>query len=113
MDINQNDYTEREQIEREVYAKRQKRASRSAFFWGVTAGLIVALCISGGMYLYSKQHYKQASTDQKSEKPRSVLDNSVIAKIHVLEQSVNDYYLEEVDNKAIADSIYAGYINGL
>ncbi|MBE5870255.1 MAG: S41 family peptidase [Lachnospiraceae bacterium] len=65
------------------------------------------------MYLYSRQHYKQTSTDQKSEKPRSVLDNSVIAKIHVLEQSVNDYFLEEVDNKAIADSIYAGYINGL
>jgi carboxyl-terminal processing protease len=113
LDINQNDYTEREQIEREVYAKRQKRASRSAFLWGVTVGLIVALCISGGMYLYSRQHYKQTSTDQKSEKPRSVLDNSVIAKIHVLEQSVNDYFLEEVDNKAIADSIYAGYINGL
>ena len=112
METNQNEYPEYNELEESFQVKETGKKGRHYFFWGVAAGLIVALCISGGMYYYYRGHYKTASTASVNDSG-TVLTSNVIAKIHLLEQSVDDYYLEEVDKEAVADSIYAGYIDGL
>lgn len=108
MDENQNEYLGNEIAEQQTGNQSDKKRS---FTSGVIVGLVVALLISGGMYIVSSMRFKQASSEKTEN--TSVLSNQVISKIHVLEESINEYYLDEVDEDAVADSLYAGLIEGL
>ena len=110
MDENQNELREQELVQQPDPATNSSER-RKSFLSGIIVGLVAALLISGGMYLYSRLHYKQASADTVENE--SYLNNNVINKIHVLEESINEYYLEDVDPEAVADSLYAGLIDGL
>jgi carboxyl-terminal processing protease len=110
LDENQKEVKEMngEQVEQPV---DNKAVRRKAFMTGIIVGLAVALCITGGMYLYSRMNYRQASADASDGK--TYLSSNVINKIHVLEESINEYYLEDVDEEEVANSLYAGLIAGL
>lgn len=95
----------------EVNVNSDKKLKSRFFMSGMVVGLAAALCISAGMYLYAKGNYKQASAENKEED--SVISAGVLNKLHVLEESVDEYYLEKADPDAVAESLYAGLINGL
>lgn len=89
-----------------------KTAKRKSFMSGLVAGLVISLCISMGMYVCSRYTYRQTSANA-AENNKSVLNNNVITKMHVLEESIEEYYLEEMDQDAVAESLYAGLVEGL
>jgi len=87
-----------------------KSSATKAFMGGLVIGLAIAVMISGCMFLYSRSNYSQASATKDDD---SVLSGSVVRKLKLLEDSIDDYYLEEKDDKEIADSLYKGLIEGL
>lgn len=89
-----------------------KTAKRKSFMSGLVTGLAISLCISMGMYVCSRYTYRQTSANA-AENNKSVLNNNVITKMHVLEESIEEYYLEEMDQDAVAESLYAGLVEGL
>lgn len=90
----------------------EKAMKQKSFMSGFVVGQVIALCISLGMYAYSQYNYRQTSTNAV-ENNKSVLSNNVITKMHVLEESIDEYYLEEMDRDAVAESLYAGLVDGL
>lgn len=88
-----------------------KKQKRNSFLYGIIAGLVIATVISGINYGISATKYKKTS---KTENDREyLLDDNVINKIHVLEESIEKYYLEEVDAEEVTDSLYKGLVQGL
>lgn len=43
----------------------------------------------------------------------TALENKILSKVNILEQYISAYFLDEVDDKKMADSVYKGVINGL
>ena len=48
-----------------------------------------------------------------SAKEGSVLDKDVLKKLELLEDSINRYYLESIDEDELKDSLYHGFVAGL
>ena len=102
---------EQQSLRRSVQTANAKTERTKSFLLGLFVGLMVSLIISGGMYLYNKIGYKQASVMADSEK--SALTERVNTKLHVLEDSINKYYLGDVDYDEMGESLYRGLIAGL
>lgn len=103
---------EAEQISR---PRMQEAVSKTeitkSFLTGLFIGLAVSLLISSSMYLYSRFSYKKAANI--GEKQDTVLTDRVDAKLHVLEDSIQQYYLGDIDYDHMSESLYKGLVDGL
>ncbi len=43
----------------------------------------------------------------------SALEHKILNKVNVLEMFINEYFLDEIDEEKMADSVYKGVVNGL
>lgn len=98
-----------------------KTATKKGFAQGMTAGLFlcaIILCIS---YITSqlvpagssKSAIASIDNSETEEESKSVVNNEVVKKLQLLEESIDEYYLKEVDAQEVENSIYKGLVAGL
>lgn len=88
----------------------------NVFAWGVVTGLLIALCITGSMYIYNAykaEQIQQASTEQTQEAEQSVVNVAVEKKLKLLEDSIDKYYLNDVTTEDLETGVYKGVIEAL
>ncbi len=86
-------------------ASKRKKSRKPVFIFLV---LLVVLSMTAGVAIgrMLRNPYASAESSNLNEK-------EVVEKLSMLEQCINNYYLDEVDQDKMRDGIYKGYISGL
>ncbi len=86
-----------------------------AFFGGLFAGALIVGIISAVWIHRNTISLLGGSTTQtlSLSGKDSVIDNEVVEKLQLLEDSIDKYYLESVSENDVKDSLYHGFVQGL
>lgn len=91
-------------------------SEKKSFRSGLVCGLLLAILMMGsvfiGSHVYGKFIYrntKEASAKAKDE----VVNSSTNNKMQVIKDTIEQYYLEDVDEELMTDGIYAGMVASL
>lgn len=97
-------------------------------YWiGLLSGLLISVFIvccvlCGKMFLTPADEYEQSSAQTSGHRAESIsrlnpdaegFDEDVIEKINLLKTAIEYYYVEELDEDAMADGLYSGLMNSL
>lgn len=97
-------------------------------YWiGLLSGLLISVFIvccvlCGKMFLTPADEYEQSSAQTSGHRAESIsrlnpdsegFDEDVIEKINLLKSAIEYYYVEELDEDAMADGLYSGLMNSL
>ena len=97
--------------------KSELRVKRLSFMNGFLVGLLAALSISAAVYLITAKLYPAAQlasgTPDTTPASDTVLTKSVESKIRLLEDSLKEYYLEDVSNEELEVGLYKGLVEAL
>lgn len=98
--------------------KKQKAMKRTWFMGGIIVGLVVALLISCATYLVNimrdgGEARLVSSSPDHTEADDSVLSSGVESKIRLLEDSIKEYYLSDVNNEELEIGLYRGLVEAL
>lgn len=85
-------------------------------YWsGLLSGLLLALCIFGfgfvGKQVYTIYTLKHPAAAEVP--PEKLLDTYTSSKVGVIEDTIETYYLEEVEKRKLQDGIYSGMVEAL
>lgn len=100
----------------EMEHANENRTKRPGFVSGLFLGMLIALCISSAAYLIAQKHAQTrlvSATPDATSNADTVMTKSVESKVRLLEDSLKDYYLEDVSNKDLEVGIYRGLIDAL
>jgi len=85
-------------------------------FWsGLLSGLLLAVLIFTAGYL-GKQLYTIHTMQQyekQDSKSTELLDDYTTSKVDIIEDTIDTYFLEDVDRKVLENGIYAGMVDSL
>ena len=96
--------------------------NRKSFWGGVLTGVLAVALVAGGIYLgYSAWMFFQYSRTQNvsvQETAEGVSANSVatqntLNKLDVIEETIEKYYLEDVEEQTLEDGVYKGMVEAL
>lgn len=97
-----------------------KTASKQGFAKGLTTGLFICaiiLCISyiASQVVPAKSIKSTIATtgSSKSEETEQVVNDEVVKKLQLLEESIDEYYLKEPNQEDMENSLYKGLVAGL
>ena len=97
-------------------------------YWiGLLSGLLISVFIvccvlCGKMFLTPADEYEQSSAQTSGHRAESIsrlnpdaegFDEDVIEKINLLKSAIEYYYVEDLDEDAMADGLYSGLMNSL
>lgn len=84
------------------------------FAGGMLAGVLV-MGIICAILIHQRSPFLEPEATEASvqTKEDSIIDDEVLQKLQLLEQSVDRYYLEGVSENDIEESLYHGFVNGL
>lgn len=103
--------------EKEVTQEQLLKAARKGgFAGGITTGLVIGAIIICTSYIASQLTPSKASTavlNTAKEGSGRVIDSDVVKKLQLLEESIDEYYLEDVENEQVENSLYKGLVAGL
>ena len=95
-------------VENNTTEKKSVVKSVLLFCGGVALGALVVSVIFAIMI-----HRMTPATVTASGQEGSVLDDEVVQKLMLLEDGIDEYYLGDVDEAALEDSLYHGLVDGL
>ena len=94
----------------------EQNNQRNAYWSGLLSGLLLAILLIGSIFL-GKQVFRVYEAKKVVEESKSqdaeLLNNYTTAKVGIIEDTINQYYLEEVDRSKLEDGIYNGLVSAL
>ena len=94
----------------------EQNNQRNAYWSGLLSGLLLAILLIGSIFV-GKQVFQIFETKKIAENAQSqdaeLLNDYTEAKVGILEDTINQYYLEEVDRSELEHGIYTGLVNAL
>lgn len=94
----------------------EQNDQRKAYWSGLLSGLLLAILLIGvifvGKQVFSIFEAKKIVGEAQSENAE-LLNDYTEAKIDVIEDTIHQYYLEEVKRSELEDGIYTGLVNAL
>lgn len=101
-----------QQLQEQAQKQESKKGKAFLFVLGLFLGVVCTGLFSA---FFNKQHNNVATTVASEEKvvSDSVLDKETVYKLQSLEDGIDQYYLNEVDEESIRDSLYHGLVDGL
>lgn len=94
--------------------EEKKQSGIKIFLGGLLTGTLIVGIISA-VYIHQKT-WTPVSTEQEvvAEKSEdSVISDHVISKLQYLESGIENYYLEDIDDSELEESLYHGLVDGL
>ncbi|MBQ7839409.1 MAG: S41 family peptidase [Lachnospiraceae bacterium] len=90
---------------------------KRSFVGGMIAGVVLTLFLGCGYYagkqLYQAVRYGSSAVSLSSGESGTIGNVSTVQKLNVLEDMIDEYFLEEVDEKALEQGVYRGVIDAL
>ncbi len=90
--------------------------NNKSFLSGMISGLLIAMVLLGGIYI-GKQIYtinllhQEEGTGKTEQDP--VVNEDTMAKMQVIEDTISQNFLQNVDETIIQDGVYAGMVDAL
>lgn len=94
----------------------EQNNQKSGYWSGLLSGLLLAILLIGCIYIGNQVFQifeaKKITEEAKAE-DAELLNDYTAAKIDVIEDTIRQYYLEEVDRSELENGIYTGLVNSL
>lgn len=94
----------------------EQNNQRNGYWSGLFSGLLLAILLIGGIYI-GKQVFQIFETkkivQEAQEKDAELLNDYTSAKVEVIENTIQQYFLEETSRKQLENGIYTGMLNSL
>ena len=94
----------------------EQNNQRNAYWSGLLSGLLLAILLIGGIFL-GRQVFRVFEAKRVVEESKSqeagLLNDYTTAKVGIIENTINQYYLEEVDKSKLENGIYNGLVSAL
>lgn len=94
----------------------EQNNQKSGYWSGLLSGLLLAMLLIGCIYIGNQVFQifeaKKITEEAKAE-DAELLNDYTAAKIDVIEDTIRQYYLEEVDRSELENGIYTGLVNSL
>ena len=94
--------------------------NRKSFWGGVLTGILAVALLAGGIYLgnsawlfYSRTQNVSVQETAESVSANSVATQNTLNKLDVIEETIDKYYLESVDEQTLENGIYKGMVESL
>ena len=94
--------------------------NRKSFWGGVLTGILAVALLAGGIYLgnsawlfYSRTQNVSVQETAESVSANSVATQNTLNKLDVIEEIIDKYYLEDVDEQTLENGIYKGMVESL
>ena len=94
--------------------------NRKSFWGGVLTGILAVALLAGGIYLgnsawlfYSRTQNVSVQETAESVSVNSVATQNTLNKLDVIEETIDKYYLEDVDEQTLENGIYKGMVESL
>ena len=97
--------------------------NRNSFWGGVLTGILAVALVAGGIYLGNSawifwQNSRLQNASAQSGSSQAVSANSVatqntLNKLNVIEETIDQYYLEDVGEQTLEDGVYKGMVEAL
>lgn len=111
--------TDQETQEQEIrIAEEYASKKNSGFLKGVVTGLVSAVVISLGAATIGRLAYQNITvatreTGNSDTKGQSVVNSKTMQKMQVLQDTIDNYYMEETDADALQEGAYHGMVEAL
>lgn len=97
-------------------AKKNKKSFQKGLFLGIGCTILVIMVLVVvvtifGSYISFRKYTK--STSASSEAVESIVNQSVEDKMDVLEDTIHEYYLEDVEASTLEEGVYRGILESL
>ncbi|MDD2970205.1 MAG: PDZ domain-containing protein, partial [Lachnospiraceae bacterium] len=84
------------------------------YFWrGLVTGLLIAIMLICGAYIGQRIFETREPVRASANEEKSVVTDSSVEKMYLLQQTIEQYYLEEADPNVLAEGAYKGIIEAL
>lgn len=94
-----------------AYEQEQEKKEKKYYFTGMLTGIFLSVVlVCGGFLIWSIVKDKDNRT---ASVETSVIDTGSIQKLEVLQSTIEQYYLEDVDPAALKEGMYAGMLEAL
>lgn len=101
----------------QTFREMEKKEIKNKYYWGgVVSGLLFCLVLMVVFQIGGKNFgntVRRDNTSESSEKKESVVTQNVQSKMELIEESINQYYLQEYDTKNLEEGIYRGMLDSL
>ena len=96
--------------------------NRKSFWGGVLTGVLAVALVAGGIYLgysawmffqYSRAQNVSVQEDAEGVSANSVATQNTLNKLDVIEETIEKYYLEDVEEQTLEDGVYKGMVEAL
>ncbi len=94
----------------------EQNNQKSGYWSGLLSGLLLAMLLIGCIYIGNQvfQIFEAKKiTEEAQAEDAELLNDYTVAKIDVIEDTIRQYYLEEVDRSELENGIYTGLVNSL
>lgn len=96
----------------------KKNNGKGQFWLGVLIGILAAMSgtfLAFGIVRFGKgiQQLKNIRDNQGKAVAESVTDNSVVEKLGILEETINEYFWKDVEPEILQDGVYRGILDAL
>ncbi len=84
------------------------------YFWrGLVTGLLIAIMLLCGAYIGQRMVENRSLARTSDEGKESVVTDESIEKMYLLQQTIDQYFLEEADPELLSEGAYKGIIEAL
>ena len=94
----------------------EQNNQRNGYWSGLLSGLLLAILLFGSIYI-GKQVFQIFEAKKIAENAQAedaeLLNEYTAAKVDVIEDTIKEYYLEDVDRSELENGIYTGLVNSL
>lgn len=87
-----------------------ERKNFRVFFTGILSGITLIMAVMLALLLTGNARLTLFPVGGESSR---VLEREIGKKTSIIREYIDRYYLDEIDGKAMADSVYKGIVNGL
>lgn len=95
----------------------QQPRQKNGYWSGLLSGLLLALLLLGIWYIGSQTYgifkARQIANSQGNEADGVLLDEYTTSKVEVIEDTIQQYYLEGISQEVLENGIYSGLVDAL